>query len=157
MPGIGTVERFVADWEVRDDVAFDRGLQKRPLEPGRITQVASSDATRAVDPDPGQNVPAEALSESDPFSSILGCRLGKDSHASSRQPAEDLLDQRDALFDLSKADPHARIDVTAVEDRHVKFEFVVRRIGKRFARIERTAGGAADIAAGPVLTCKSRL
>ena len=31
--GIGAVERFVAEREVGDDVALDRGFEQRPLEP----------------------------------------------------------------------------------------------------------------------------
>jgi hypothetical protein len=119
--------------------------------------VAPSDATRAVDPNPDQHVATESLSESDTFIDIRGCGPRRDPDGSSWQAAEDLVDQGDALLDLSKADPDARIDVTRVEDRYVKFEFVIWRIGERFTRIERTAGGAADIAAGPVLTGKSGL
>jgi hypothetical protein len=119
--------------------------------------VAPSDATRAVDPNPDQHVATESLSESDTFIDIRGCGPRRDPDGSSWQAAEDLVDQGDALLDLSKADPDARIDVTRVEDRYVKFEFVIWRTGERFTRIERTAGGAADIAAGPVLTGKSGL
>src|SRR5262249_56862387 len=42
--GIGAIERLVAEREVGDDIAFDDGLQQRPLEPGRIAQVATGDA-----------------------------------------------------------------------------------------------------------------
>ena len=46
VPGIGAVERFVAEREVGDDVALDRGFQQRPLKPGRVAQMATRDAAR---------------------------------------------------------------------------------------------------------------
>ena len=33
MPGVRTVEGFVAERKIRDDVALDRRFQQRPLEP----------------------------------------------------------------------------------------------------------------------------
>src|SRR6185312_10538060 len=59
VPRIGAVEGFVADREISDDVAFDRGLKQRPLEPGWIAQMAAFDAASSVDPDPGKNVAAK--------------------------------------------------------------------------------------------------
>ena len=46
VPRIGAVERLVAEREVGDDVALDRRFQQRPLEPGRIAQMAAVDASR---------------------------------------------------------------------------------------------------------------
>src|SRR4051812_44091162 len=40
---VGTVERFVAKREIRDNVVLDDSLQQRPLKPGGVTQVASLD------------------------------------------------------------------------------------------------------------------
>src|SRR5664279_1251701 len=34
--GIGAIERLVAEWEVRNDVAFYGRLKERPLEPARV-------------------------------------------------------------------------------------------------------------------------
>src|SRR5438445_2195365 len=36
---VGAVERLVAEREVGDDVALDRGLQERPLEPAGIARM----------------------------------------------------------------------------------------------------------------------
>src|SRR5689334_15364745 len=41
VPRIGTVERLVAEREVRHDVALDCGFKQRPLKPGRVTQMAA--------------------------------------------------------------------------------------------------------------------
>ena len=57
-------EGLVAHREVRDDVALDRGLQNRPLEPGGIAQMATNDPIRAVKPQPYEQVPPEALDDS---------------------------------------------------------------------------------------------
>src|SRR5215207_5417582 len=57
--GIGAIERFITKWEVGHDVALDRGLQQRPLEPGRITQVAAFDAGVGVETQPDQDVAAK--------------------------------------------------------------------------------------------------
>ena len=41
LPRIGAVEGLIAEREIRHDVAFDRRLQKGPLEPGRIARVTA--------------------------------------------------------------------------------------------------------------------
>src|ERR1700733_2855680 len=48
--GIRAIERFVADRKIGDDVALDCGFQQRPLEPGRIAQVATLHAPPPVEP-----------------------------------------------------------------------------------------------------------
>ncbi len=62
VPGIGAVERFVAEREIGNDVALDGRFQQGPLEPGRIAQVASCDAI-TVDAHPCQNVAPEGLDQ----------------------------------------------------------------------------------------------
>ena len=58
---IGTVERFVAEREVSDDVALDCGFQERPLKPRRVPQMAPFDPAVTGEPDPNQYVTAKAL------------------------------------------------------------------------------------------------
>ena len=70
MPGIRAVERFVAEREVRDDVALDRGFQQRPLEPGGVAQVAARDAALAVELEPHQHVATERFSYTETFASL---------------------------------------------------------------------------------------
>ncbi len=36
VPRIGAVERLITEWKVGHDIAFDRGLQQRPLKPGWV-------------------------------------------------------------------------------------------------------------------------
>src|SRR6185295_9577280 len=69
VPRIGAVERLVAERAVGDDVALDRGLQQRPLEPGRIAQMAARDPA-AVEPQPDQDVAAESLVQPQAFRNV---------------------------------------------------------------------------------------
>src|SRR5882757_7844468 len=52
---VGAVEGLIAEREVGDDVAFDRGLQYRPLEPGWIAQMAARDLTVCTEAQPNEN------------------------------------------------------------------------------------------------------
>src|SRR5262245_30187882 len=144
---IGAVERFVAEREVGNDVAFDRNLEQRPLEPGRVAQMATLDGAVLAEADGHENVAAEGLGEAETFA-----RLARSSEGSAEfalgQPLEHLLDQLEALFDLAGADPQPRIDIAVVAYRHLEFELIVWRIPDRLARVEGTARGAADITAG---------
>ena len=63
MPRIGAVERFVAEREIRDDVALDHGFEQRPLEPGRVAQMAALDSTVRTEPEPAQDIAAKALDQ----------------------------------------------------------------------------------------------
>src|SRR5262249_50681470 len=63
VPRVGAIEGFVAEREVRDDVAFDRRLEQRPLEPRGIAQMAMRKRACAAEPHPGENVAAEPLDE----------------------------------------------------------------------------------------------
>src|SRR6516162_2445059 len=53
---IGAVEGLIAEGEIRHDVAFDRCLQQRPLEPGGIARVAADDAALRIESDPGHDL-----------------------------------------------------------------------------------------------------
>ena len=143
---IGAVERFVAEREVGDDVAFDAGLEQRPLKPGRVAQMAALDPAVSAEAHPHEKVAAKGLDQGKPLAgAIRFAELSVDRAV--RQALHDLLDQPEALLDLADADPHARIDVAVVAHRHLEIELIVRRIGHRFPRIEGAARGAADIAA----------
>src|SRR5215469_7098161 len=58
---IGAVERFVAEGEVGDDVAFDRRLQQRPLEPGRVARMAALDPAVGIEAQPSHDLAAKAF------------------------------------------------------------------------------------------------
>ena len=64
---IGAIEGLVAEREVGDDVALDHGLEERPLEPGRVTQVAALDEAAAIKPHPHEHVTAEYFDKSKAF------------------------------------------------------------------------------------------
>ena len=143
---IGAVERFVAEREVGDDVAFDGGFQQRPLEPGRIAQMAALDQPVVAEAHPDQHVAAEGLDQRQPFSRCAG--FSASVRWALGQALQDLLDQPETLLDLADADPDPRVDIAVVAHRHLEIELVVGRVADRFARIEGAARGAADIAAG---------
>ena len=62
-PRIGAIERFVAEREVGDDVALDRRLQQRPLEPRGVAQMAARDGAVVREPHMREDVAAKALDE----------------------------------------------------------------------------------------------
>src|SRR4029079_19063240 len=72
-------------------------------------------------------------------------------------PAQDLLEEPDALLDLADANPYPRIDVAILADRNIEVEFPVRSVADVTARIEGTAGRAADIPAGAKAACQGGL
>src|ERR1700730_13256743 len=146
MSGIGTVEGFVAEGKIRDDVTFDRGLEQRPLEPRGIAQVATVDAA-VPQAKPDQNVAAEPLDDRHAFARLHSVRRFG-SQWPFGKPVHDLANQGKRLLDFAHADPDARVDVALVEDRYLEAQAVVRRIDERPPRVERSAGRAADIAAG---------
>jgi hypothetical protein len=72
MTGIGTVERFVAEREVGDDIVHDRNFQQRPLKPGRVAQVATPDPAVFVDVHPYQDIAAKTFSEGKALTTVTG-------------------------------------------------------------------------------------
>src|SRR5665647_740381 len=157
VPRVRAVERLVAERKIGDNISFYRGFQQWPLEPRRITQVASSDVTRIIEPNPSQNVATECFYKAKTFAhATRAARTYLDPRRSAWQAIEDLLDQGNTLLDLAYADPDARVHIAFLKDRHFKFEIVVRRISDRSARIKRPAGSASDIAAGAELACQRR-
>src|ERR1700730_5518978 len=66
LAGVGTVERFVAERKIRDDVVFDASLKQRPLKPTGVAQAASLDPAIAH-AKPGQNIAAKSLDDGHAF------------------------------------------------------------------------------------------
>src|SRR5512132_4685271 len=122
MARVGAIERFVAERKVGDDVALDRRLEQRPLEPGRIPQVAAPDAAVGCEPEPDQDIAAERLGKRD---ALTACYRHRGPDRALRQPLEDLLEEREALLDLADPDPDPGIDVAVRQDGHVELELVV--------------------------------
>src|SRR5882724_357952 len=86
VPGIGAVERFVAEREIGDDVALDHRLEQRPLEPGRVAEMAAEHAAIVAQPDRGEDVAPESLDDPKAFA---GPGRHHDANRSARQIAED--------------------------------------------------------------------
>src|SRR5262245_9307806 len=144
---IGAVERFVAEREVGDDVAFDRHCEQRPLQPGRIAQMAALDGAVLAEANRYENIAAEGLGDAETFAGFAGFSE-RGAEFALRQPLKTLLDQLEALLDLAGADPQPCIDVAVIAHRHLEFELTVGRIGDRFPGVEGAARGAADVTPG---------
>src|SRR3972149_3137747 len=137
MARVGAIEGFVAKREIRNDVAFYRRLEQRPLETGRVAQMAALDLTVGADAHPGEDISAEAFHERD-AATRTGCRarIHRFEYRPGGQLPQDLLDKRGALGDLLDAYPHARIDVACLHHRDIEVQPVVRSVAGRAARIE---------------------
>src|SRR5688572_17743356 len=135
MAGIRAVEGFIAEREVGHDVALDRRLEQRPLEPGRIAQVAALDAAVRADAHPREDVAAETLDQCGAFARATSG--GERSVGRARgQSGEELVDQRQALLDFTDANPYACVDVAGLHGGDLELECAVRRIAGRAPRIE---------------------
>src|SRR5882724_8527647 len=106
-----------------------------------------------VEPQPDENITPESFDEGDAFARSCG-KMCPDRTV--RNPGENLFHQRERLFHFANPDPDAGIDIPLLENRHREVELVVRRIGKRPARIETAPGCAPDIAPGAELKGESR-
>src|SRR5205085_2864636 len=106
------VERFVAEREVGDDVAFDHRLEERPLEPGRIAEMAANHAAVGAKPDRRQDIAAETL---DDRQSFAGHRRYFDPKRSGRQFGESR-EQAEALLDLRYPDPDPCVHIAVLAD-----------------------------------------
>jgi hypothetical protein len=119
------------------------------LKPTGIAQAASLDPAIAH-AQPGQNVAAKSLDDGHAFpgfSQLVGLRP----QGALRQPVQYLVDQRETLLDLAHANPDPGVDVALVQHRDLELQAVIGRIGQGPARIEGSAGGAADIASRGIL------
>src|SRR5579859_7738804 len=154
---IGAIERLVAKRKVSDDVALDHGFEQRPLEAGRVAQVAALDT--AVEPglDPDQHVAAEALDQRHTFAYVCH-RLHGQSFANrpGRKLLQDLVDDRHALLDLPNANPDAGVHVTLIANRHFELQLIVRWISWHASRVERAPRSPPDETPGPELPRKLR-
>src|SRR5258708_8162778 len=147
---VRTVERFVAEREIRDDIVFDRRLEQRPLKPRGIAQVAAFDQAVAQ-AKPDQNVAAKSLDDRHAFPRLSKSPCIRSQRAFGKS-IKNLIDQRKRLLDLAYPDPDPRVDVALIQHRHFKAQNIIWRIGKGAPRVEGAAGGAADKTAGGILS-----
>ena len=138
VPRIRAVERFVAQREVGDDVAFDGGFEQRPLKPGWIAQVAARDlAARRSAPRRTRRRGNLRLSPS-----LRCCRRsfgGRRSQPRSARPAvaRRICSISDRLCSTSRMRTQTRaLTSPSAKHRDGEFELIVGRIAGRLARIE---------------------
>src|SRR3981081_2906171 len=125
---VGAVERLVAEREIRNDIVFDDSLEQRPLEPRWVAQAASLDPA-ILQANPNQNVAAKSLDDGHAFAGFAKL-LHLSPQWAFRKPVQDLIDQGKTLLKLAHANPDARVDITLSQDRYLKAQAVIRRIGK---------------------------
>src|SRR6516164_301455 len=142
MARIRAIERFIAEREIRDDIALDGDLKQRPLKPRRITQMTARDMTR-LKPQRNQHVAAKALDQRQAFAVSVGS-VERSGDRPLRQALEHLLNQCKALLDFTDANPDARIDVARGEHGNGEIEPRIWRIAGRFARVKISTAGASD-------------
>ncbi len=121
--GIRAVERFVAQREVRDDIALDHSFQQRPLEPGRVAQMATREAA-TFESQPHQHVATKRFRYSKTFAHLTS-RLDRGPDRACRQTPQDLIYQPEALLDLANAHPDASVDITGIEHGNFEIELIV--------------------------------
>src|SRR3954470_14178549 len=118
MPRIGTVEGFIANWKVGNDVAVNGSFQQRPLEPGRISRMAARNpAFRQSDPD--EYIASESFNDGHALSRTIN-RRNSCVEFFRRQCREPGPQQANALLYFADADPDAGIHVSVLQHRHVK-------------------------------------
>src|SRR6185295_10447087 len=145
MTRVRAIEGLIAERKVGDNVALDRRLEQRPLEPGRVAKPGALDSAIGCDAHPAEDVAAEPFDQCRAFPRR---RPKRDLHRPSRQAREDLLDEAEAFFDFADADPDTRIDVSGLYDRYVELQVTVGRVPGVSPRVEVTARSAPDEAAG---------
>src|SRR5208283_165081 len=115
------VERFVAEREVGDNVALDHSLEKRPLEPRGVAQMAARDKGPRVEAHMREHVAAKGLDKRETFG-----RFARSSEPgpkrSARQARQDRLDQPKAFADLVDPDPDSGVDVAVAPGRDLEVE-----------------------------------
>src|SRR5882757_2480159 len=151
---IGTIERLVAEREVRNDVAFYGRLQEGPLEPARVPGMNAGKLPVCPDAHAHEDIATERLDQGGALSGRR-CRPGG-SDLSRRQPAQELGKHPEALADLIHAHQQARIDVACGPHLEVEIQLIVGCIGEGLARIEGATRSAADEAARRVLPSELR-
>jgi hypothetical protein len=100
--------------------------------------------------EPNQDVASKPLDDRHAFTPLPPMRRMR-SHRALGKAVQYLVDQGETLLNLAHADPDARVDITLIQDGYLNALAVIRRIGKGPARVEASAGGAADVAAGGIL------
>ena len=82
-----------------------------------------------VKPNPGQDVAAKALDQSEALTRLVNAR-DLDPNFPRGRAIEDLVDQPKALLDFADANPNSRIHIAFGEGRSLKAELIVRRISE---------------------------
>jgi len=134
---VGTVERLVAEREVGDDVSLDGGLEERPLEPAGVAGMHPGQPAVLAESHAHEHVATERLDQRRAFACPEQRRYAQDRPR--RQPVEQPVDDSEAFDDLVHAQQQPRVDIAGGARLEVEGHLVVRRIGKRLARVEGTA------------------
>ena len=148
---VGAVEGFVAQREIGDDVAFDRRLQQRPLEPGRIAQMAAATG-RPARAAARRERRRETFDQRHAFAARLGGWIGIDADRAPPGSPSRICSMSARLCSTSSMRTHTRASTSpSWRTGTSKSSSRIGRIARRLARIEGAARGAADVAAGAVL------
>src|SRR6266702_7392283 len=97
--------------------------------------MAALDPAVFADAQPGEYVAPKTLDQRHALARPV-CSGEVNADRTAGQPLQDLLDERQALFDLADADPDAGIHVALLKDSCVESEFVVRGVARTAPRIE---------------------
>src|SRR5690606_4821234 len=146
VPGIRTVEGLVAQREVRDDVALERRLEERPLEPRGVPKMAARHSAVGHQAQPHQDVAPETLHQGH---TLARPRRDRGTRLPRRQLLEKLANERERLLDLANADPYTCIHVAFGEHRDIEPQLRIGSIARAASDIEVTSGGTTDKSAGP--------
>ena len=139
---VGAVERLVAEREIGDDVALDRRLEQRPLEPRRVAQVAALDACRRRRSAPTTRMsPRKPSTSATPSPPLRGARAAMPGSARRAAPRR-ICSISARLCSTSRMRIQTRaFDIALLQHRHLEAQLVVgrdsrasRRASKRAAR-----------------------
>jgi hypothetical protein len=117
--------------------------------------VASFDPT-IPQAEPNQNVAAKPLDDRHTFSRLAKLARLCPQRAFGK-PIQYLVDQGEALLNLTHTNPDARVDISLVQNGYLKAQAIIRRISKGFARVEGSSGRAAYLASRCILFGQYRL
>src|SRR5437660_8635680 len=112
--------------------------------------MTACDPVVAVKPHPRQHVTAKCFSQRHPFASAA-CWFDPNLDVAARQSIQNLLNQREALLNLTDANPDSRVDVPCLEHRHLERQLVIRCVARQAACIEGPTRRAPDITASAEL------
>ncbi len=107
VPRIGAVEGFVEQREIGDDVALDHRFEQRPLEPGRIAQMAARRPRPRVEPHPDEDVAAKTFDERGAFPGFLRPEISARISPSGRRSRICSISGSDALISSKRTQTRA--------------------------------------------------